>query len=80
MKSNQNVFNLIDELLDPSATHCISRCENCAFNCEGACGTVVLRNIMRKLAGTDGTVQSMTDEQLIEFIRNNPEQKALRGN
>lgn len=76
MKIGQNVYDIIYELLGPSAINCCDlECNNCSFDSNGYCGLVVIRNIMRKLAGADGTTQSMTDEQLIDFIKKNPERR-----
>lgn len=53
-------------------------CSECAFypatKSDLHCGAVMLRAFMAKLSGADEvpTCGTVTDEELIEFIRNNP--------
>lgn len=72
MKVSQELFDQANDLLGLSATCCGLECKNCPFDSNDYCGIVVIRNIMRKLAGADSHTQSMTDKQLIDFIRRNP--------
>lgn len=52
-------------------------CAACAFDSTDYCGMVVIKCIMAKLAGAAcaDVLQSFTDEELIEFIRRNPQRK-----
>lgn len=52
-------------------------CATCALDSTGYCGLVVVKCIMAKLAGAacEHVFQTMNDNDLIEFIRRNPQRK-----
>lgn len=52
-------------------------CGQCAFDCNGYCGTVVLQSIMAKLTGGEiiELQQVLSDEGLRDFISRNPQRE-----
>lgn len=72
MYADKELFKRIYEMLDPENSPCGGECCECHFSAGYVCGTVVLRDIMKKLQGgvyVEG-VQCIDDNKLIELIRN----------
>lgn len=75
MKDTFDVFKEVAAALDDTcSTRC---CEECAFNSEGYCGTVILRSVMAKLNGAKsiGLEQHYSDSDLRNFITRNEQRE-----
>lgn len=70
-----NLFKSIDRELDMACAK--GMCDQCAFNCNGFCGTNVIQSVMAKLAGAKeiGLKQHHHDMDLINFIVRNEQRK-----
>lgn len=71
---NAKMLELFRNIQRDLTYHCSKlHCDQCAFYCNGNCGTVVLQSVMAKLTGGEilGLQQFLSDENLQDFISRN---------